>query len=109
MTYGANLKESFRRSATYVDKILKGAKPGDLPVEQATTFQPIINLKAAKEIGLTIPQSVTAGTATLDRHLTRSRPLASPKAATEERARSRAATRVEPPMQVFPRSSVRIR
>jgi ABC-type uncharacterized transport system substrate-binding protein len=58
MTYGANLNESFRRSATYVDKILKGAKPGDLPVEQATKFQLIINLKAAKEIGLTIPQSV---------------------------------------------------
>ena len=58
MTYGANLRESFRRSATYVDKILKGAKPGDLPVEQAAKIQLIINLKTAKEIGLTIPQSV---------------------------------------------------
>jgi putative ABC transport system substrate-binding protein len=58
MTYGANLRESFRRSTTYVDKILKGAKPGDLPVEQAAKFQLIINLKTAKEIGLTIPQSV---------------------------------------------------
>ena len=58
MTYGANLRKSFRRSATYVDKILKGAKPGDLPVEQAAKFQLIINLKTAKEIGLTIPHSV---------------------------------------------------
>ena len=58
MTYGANLTENFRRSATYVDKILKGAKPADLPVEQATKVQLIINLRAAKEIGLTIPQSI---------------------------------------------------
>jgi putative ABC transport system substrate-binding protein len=58
MTYGANLHERFRRSATYVNKILKGAKPGDLLIEQATKFQLIINLKTAMEIGLTIPQSV---------------------------------------------------
>ena len=58
MTYGADLRESFRRSATYVDKILKGAKPGDLPIEQSTKLLLIVNLKAAKEIGLTIPQSV---------------------------------------------------
>src|SRR5262249_44506004 len=58
MTYGPNLTECFRRSATYVDKILKGAKPGDLPVEQVTKIQLIINLKAAKEIGLTIPQTI---------------------------------------------------
>ena len=58
MTYGANLRENFRRSATYVDKIVRGAKPGDLPVEQATMFQLIINLKTAREIGLTIPPSV---------------------------------------------------
>jgi putative ABC transport system substrate-binding protein len=58
MTYGASLRESFRRSTTYVDKILKGVKPGDLPIEQATEFHLIINLRAAKEIGLTIPQSV---------------------------------------------------
>jgi len=58
MTYGANLRENFRRSAAYVDKILKGAKPGDLPVEQATKFQLIVNLKTAKSIGLTIPPSV---------------------------------------------------
>ena len=58
MTYGANLRESFRRSATYGDKIIKGAKPGDLPIEQATQFQLVVNLKTAKDIGLTIPQSV---------------------------------------------------
>ena len=58
MTYGADLRESFRRSATYVDKILKGAKPGDLPIEQSTKVLLIVNLNAAKEIGFTIPQSV---------------------------------------------------
>lgn len=58
MTYGANLRENFRRCATYVDKILKGATPGDLPVEQATMFELIVNLRTAKEIGLTIPPSV---------------------------------------------------
>jgi putative ABC transport system substrate-binding protein len=60
MSYGANLPDLFRRSADYVDKILRGAKPSDIPVEQPTKFDLIINLTTAKVLGLTIPHPLLA-------------------------------------------------
>jgi putative ABC transport system substrate-binding protein len=62
VSYGADLNELFRRSASYIDKILKGEKPADIPVEQPTKFELVVNLKTAKALGLTVPPSILART-----------------------------------------------
>jgi ABC-type uncharacterized transport system substrate-binding protein len=59
-TYGPNLRESYRRLANYVDRVLKGAQPADLPIEQPTKFELVLNLKSAKQLGITVPQTLFA-------------------------------------------------
>jgi len=58
MSYGANVPDNFRRAADYVDRILKGAKPGDLPIQEPVRFDFVVNLKTARELGLTIPRTI---------------------------------------------------
>jgi len=60
MAYGANVPDNFRRAASYVDRILKGAKAGDLPIQEPVRFDFVVNLKTARELGLTIPPSILA-------------------------------------------------